>query len=271
MASDESANGAGSVVGMTLPGYRVTAVLESSGATPLLRATRVADSRSVVLKVLELGNEADANDLFVATGANLMRLDAAQAHRVRDTFGSMPGASEDRGHRSAPLAVQPLELWPLDELVARYGPPDVAETVSIVAELVRALVLPHAQGLSYGAIRPEEVLCAHDDVSMLCVFRHGFHEAASHTEESQTDAEQAAPERHSNNGEERAADLTALAALLYELLTGVPPDNLVGGHDGAWHEAGRQPGRRDPPAFPAQSRGPSGAGRPRAASAPREA
>ncbi len=114
----------------------------------------------------------------------------------------------------------------LDELLKRFGPLAPPRAVAIVHQIALALGAAHAAGVMHRDIKPQNILVTPDDFAYLVDF--GI--ASATTDERLTQLGTAvgtwkymAPERFTDAEVTYRADIYALACVLHECLTGVPP------------------------------------------------
>lgn len=108
----------------------------------------------------------------------------------------------------------------------RKGPPTLAETLAIVDAVLRALDYAHARDLIHRDIKPENILITRDEQIKLADF--GLALARGDVRLTADDrvvgtALYMAPEMAMGGNFDQRADLYALGAVFYELLTGQPP------------------------------------------------
>jgi serine/threonine kinase PknH len=117
-------------------------------------------------------------------------------------------------------------------VLRRDGPMAPPRAVAIIGQIASALDAAHASGVIHRDIKPENVLLTKEDFA--CLVNFGI--AAAFTDTHLTKADTAtgtwkymAPERFGDDEITYRVDIYALACVLYECLTGVPPyptDNL---------------------------------------------
>jgi serine/threonine-protein kinase len=111
-------------------------------------------------------------------------------------------------------------------LLNRSGPLSPPRAVAIVRQVGSALDAAHAAGVLHRDVKPENILVSADDFAYLVDF--GIASAASDEKLTQIGTtvgtfKYMAPERFSEAEITYRADIYALACVLYECLTGVPP------------------------------------------------
>lgn len=128
------------------------------------------------------------------------------------------------------LEMRLIEGADLDSLLQREGPLPAPRAVAIIHQVASALDAAHAAGVTHRDVKPQNILITGDDFAYLVDF--GI--ASAKTDEKLTQLGAAvgtlkymAPERFSSDSSSSdatsRADVYALACVLYECLTGVPP------------------------------------------------
>ena len=202
------------------PGYRVREWLGRSSVHATWRAERVADGRSVVLKIL--------------LASQPTPLQIARLHHELEMTGSLPEA--------AVVKALTVERWPtghvlvLDDvggnaLASRVSPHlPLRSALQLGCALADAIAAVHACGVIHKDIKPGNVIVVGEQQVRLTDF--GFavriaRETAREIAPKELEGTLAymAPEQtgRMNRPVDRRADLYALGISLYELLTGVLP------------------------------------------------
>lgn len=124
------------------------------------------------------------------------------------------------------LEMRLVEGTDLDSVLKRFGPLAPPRAVAIITQIASALDAAHAAGVMHRDVKPQNILVTRDDFAYLVDF--GI--ASATTDEKLTQLGTAvgtwkymAPERFSNAEVTYRADIYALACVLYECLTGIPP------------------------------------------------
>ena len=129
------------------------------------------------------------------------------------------------------LAMRYVEGEDLASLLAREGPLEPARAVALVTQVASALDAAHAQGLVHRDVKPANVLLVsqeegeHAYLTDFGIAKATASETAGLTEAGQLlgTVDYLAPETIQNGQATPAADIYALACLLYELLAGTTP------------------------------------------------
>ena len=175
--------------------------------------------RPVALKRLaeNLARDEDLRRRFVREARLAARLAHPNVVRVFDV-------GEDEGRPF--IAMEYVEGETLAELVARRGPLPAAEAARLGVQMCAALAAAHAAGLVHRDVKPQNLLLGSDGVLKLGDFGIAVgHEGTRLTLEGTVlgTAGYLAPEQARGEQVTAAADIYAVGAVLYELLTGEPP------------------------------------------------
>jgi serine/threonine protein kinase len=143
-----------------------------------------------------------------------------------------------------------MEFCP-DGSLAGKGPMRVADVVRIGIQMCGALETAHLHDVLHCDVKPANILLSRDGTAKLSDF--GIAEPVSSNAESgaMLTPQYSAPEVDADGQTSPLSDVYALAASLYELITGAPPFRLPGGDNG--REAIEDRKRRD--AVPKMQRG----------------
>jgi eukaryotic-like serine/threonine-protein kinase len=175
--------------------------------------------RPVALKRLaeNLARDDDLRRRFVREARLAARLAHPNVVRVFDV-------GEDEGRPF--IAMEYVEGETLAELVARRGPLPPAEAATLGVQVCAGLAAAHAAGLVHRDVKPQNLLLSSDGVLKLGDFGIAVgHEGTRLTLEGTVlgTAGYLAPEQARGEQVTAAADIYAVGAVLYELLTGQPP------------------------------------------------
>jgi serine/threonine protein kinase len=180
---------------------------------PVFRAHDPAEGRLVAIKAFQLDltperAAAVAADLQALTTKGLAHPSIAEP-LAAGVESSTPWLAQ---------AYVPAES--LDAALRQYGPPPVADALAIVTHLAGALDFAAAAHIVHGSLHPRDVLVAPDDTHVIdmgvagVLERHGLRATVRRP--------YSAPERVAGSRASREADVFALAAIAYELLSGQP-------------------------------------------------
>jgi serine/threonine-protein kinase len=126
------------------------------------------------------------------------------------------------------IAMEYVEGETLGELLAERGPLPPEEVVQLGVQACRGLAAAHEAGLVHRDVKPQNLLLRHDGVLKLGDFGVAFGLDGTRLTMAGTvvgTAAYLAPEQARGEEVTAAADVYALGAVLYELLTGRPPRN----------------------------------------------
>ena len=186
----------------TLPGYDVQALIGFGVTGEVWRARELATGHTVALKRLR----DDADPVAVAAlrreAPVLRSLDTPYVVRLRAVLGD---------DAETVLVLDHAAGGSLAALLARRGTLDPAEVITVAAPLAQALAAAHACGLVHGAVTPANVLFSADGMPLLADL--GLARLGGPSADDECD---------------EAGDVWALAALCHQMLSGAPPDAVVG-------------------------------------------
>ncbi|HEU5103435.1 MAG TPA: serine/threonine-protein kinase [Roseiflexaceae bacterium] len=198
--------------------YELIAEIGRGGMGVVYRAYEASLDRTIALKVLapELANQPG----FVAR----LRREAISAARLRHPNIALLyefGQSDD----TAFLAMEYLPGRSLRQLL-EAGPLPAERTLSILDQIGQALDYAHSMGIVHRDVKPSNMLIGPGDHAMLIDF--GLAEVSECSLLTSDSAvlgtpHYMAPEQAAGRGAGERADQYALAAVAYEMFTGVPP------------------------------------------------
>jgi serine/threonine-protein kinase len=198
--------------------YELIAEIGRGGMGVVYRAYEAALDRTIALKVLapELANQPG----FVAR----LRREAISAARLRHPNIALLyefGQADD----TAFLAMEYLPGRPLRQLL-EAGPLPTERALGILEQIGQALDYAHSMGIVHRDVKPSNILVSPADQAMLIDF--GLAEVSESTLLTSDSAvlgtpHYMAPEQAAGRGVGERGDQYALAAVAYEMLTGVPP------------------------------------------------
>jgi len=203
-----------------IPGHKVGGVLGSGGFATVYRAWQLAVGREVAVKVDNrvLLTERDRRRFFrEVTAAGRL---SGHPH-VIDVYHA--GTLDD----GRPYLV--MELCPagsLNDMLSRHGPMEAAQVRDIGIKIADALAAAHQAGVLHRDIKPANILVNRYGVVGLSDFGLASIIAAGGEQTASRDALTpafSAPEGFRGEAPTALADIYALGATLYALLTGRPP------------------------------------------------
>jgi serine/threonine protein kinase len=204
--------------GTILSGYRIDGVLGQGGMGIVYEATQLSLSRVVALKVLapHLGSDDAFRTRFRREGEIQALLDHPHIVTIYEAGESEYGVF---------LAMRLVRGPNLKNLIVSREL-DSARTLSILSPIANALDTAHEAGLIHRDIKPQNILIAAQDHPYLADF--GLTKASGESGVTKTGQfvgtiDYVAPEQILGNAAGSPTDIYALAAVLYECLTGVVP------------------------------------------------
>ena len=205
----------------TVPGYQIIRPLAPGGMGVVYRARHVGLNRVVALKMIRAGLHARPEELarFRVEAEAVASLSHPHIIQIYDCaeWNGMPY-----------LAMEFAEGGSLAELLLK-GPLPPLRAAELVETLARAVQFIHERGLIHRDLKPANVLLTDQDVPKLADFglakRLNQDQGLTRSQAVLGTASYMAPEQASGDRHALgpAADIYALGALLYEVLTGRPP------------------------------------------------
>jgi serine/threonine protein kinase, bacterial len=210
---------ADSRVGSLFGPYRLKRLLGSGGFGEVYEAEDTAMHRSVALKLLS--STYSDNEVF---RERLFR-EAHTAGRLREPH-VLPIHSCGEIDGQVYIDMRLVRGVDLETVLQQDGPMDPARAVAIVRQVAAALDAAHAETVIHRDVKPANILLAEHDFASLVDF--GLANAAGDARLTKPGKavgtfDYVAPERLTNGQVDHRCDVYALACVLYELLTGVPP------------------------------------------------
>jgi serine/threonine protein kinase len=206
---------------LTVPGYEILARLDAGGQGVIYKARQLGLNRTVALKTMRYREPADSPNLarFRIEAEAVARLDHPHVVRIHD-FGEHDG----RPYFS-------MELVEGGSLAARLaaGPLAPHDAARLAETLARAMHYAHQRHIIHRDLKPANVLLTADGAVKVADFglarRLDEEGRITVTHTVMGTASYMAPEQAEGRTREvgPAADVYALGAILYEMLTGRPP------------------------------------------------
>lgn len=201
--------------------YRVVWTLVSNEMTEVHLARDDILGRDIVLKVLSKPYTED--DEFVEHFRKEARGSARLSHpNIVSVFDQ--GETEDGTYY---IAMEYLPGGDLKERLAKLGPIPARRAAAVALQVSRALWAAHEGGVVHGGLKPNSVLITESgDVK---VKDFGIAGAVSSTTTDGSDTRHSdpylSPEQAAGGEASRKSDLYSLGVILYEMLTGEPPQD----------------------------------------------
>lgn len=202
-----------------IPGYTMERLLARGGMAAIYIARQAAADLKVACKVLDVQNDLDPEFLsrFMREYATLADLDHPHVIRIFER-----GFAKD-------FAYIAMELCPLGDLKAQVNRvgigPDTA--LDYIDQIAQGLGAAHAIGIVHRDVKPSNILLRDKDTLVVT----DFGVARDTARNTRITREQAivgtplyvSPEQIEGREPDGRCDLYSLGAMLYEMLTGVPP------------------------------------------------
>jgi serine/threonine protein kinase len=233
-ASDEAEP---DLIGAEVDGrYRVLELIGEGGMGKVYLAEHVEIGKRVALKVLHpsYSRMPDLVERFRREARAASKIGHPNIVDVTDSGTTTDG--------SVYFVMEYLEGVELGSIIEREGAIDVARALRISSQICRALAAAHAQGIVHRDLKPENVFLvtrdgAADVVKVLDFGIAKTTEAEAARERRLTSPgmamgtpEYMAPEQAAGRPADSRCDVYALGAIMYEMVTGVPPytgDNFM--------------------------------------------
>ncbi len=204
--------------GTTIAGYRVEGVLGQGGMGVVYEATQLSLNRTIALKLLaaNLGDDPAFRERFRREGLLQAQIDHPNIVTVYEA------GDTDEGLFLAMRLVRGPNLK--DMIVSREL--DAGRTLRILTPIADALDAAHAEGLIHRDIKPQNILVSGRDHAYLADF--GLTKAPGEKSLTKTGQfvgtlDYISPEQIRGKPASKQSDIYALAAVLYECLSGVVP------------------------------------------------
>jgi DNA-binding beta-propeller fold protein YncE/predicted Ser/Thr protein kinase len=206
------------VLGSTLAGYRLDALIARGGMGVVYRATQLALDRTVALKVIarQFADDAGFRDRFLRESRLAARLDHPAVVPVYD-------AREEDGELI--VAMRFVSGGDLKKRIDSDGPLAAVEVVGLLDQIAAALDAAHAAGIVHRDVKPHNILLEGERAYLTdfglakALGDSGVLSGASVV----GTAEYMSPEQWRGGQVGPAADIYSLGCVLYESLTGVVP------------------------------------------------
>ncbi|WP_446215401.1 serine/threonine-protein kinase [Micromonospora sp. IBHARD004] len=204
--------------------YRLDERVATGGMGDVWRATDQVLGRQVAVKVLLPALVSDPD--FIARFRAEARIMASLRNPgIVQVFDSGTDDLPD-GSRADYLVMEFVEGEPLSRRIEAAGQLEVAETMSIVAQVAQSLHAAHARGIVHRDVKPSNLLVQDNGSVVLVDF--GVARSTNVTSITSTNAVPGtalymAPEQAAGRPVSGATDIYALGAVTYCCLTGGPP------------------------------------------------
>ncbi len=204
--------------------YRLDDRVATGGMGDVWRATDLVLGRQVAVKILLPALVSDPD--FIARFRAEARIVASlRSPGIVQVFDCGEDELPD-GSRADYLVMEFVDGEPLSRRIEAAGHLEVAETMSIVAQVAQALHAAHTRGIVHRDVKPSNLLVKEDGSVVLVDF--GVARSTNVTSITSTNAVPGtalymAPEQAAGRPVSGATDIYALGAVAYCCLTGTPP------------------------------------------------
>src|SRR5262245_42133582 len=216
--------------------YRIIELIGEGGMGKVYLAEHVEIGKRVALKVLHpsYSRMPDLVERFRREGRAASKIGHPNIVDVTDSGTTADG--------SVYFVMEYLEGVEVGSVIEREGAIDVARALRIASQICRALAAAHAQGIVHRDLKPENIFLitrdgAADVVKVLDFGIAKTTEAEAARERRLTSPgmamgtpEYMAPEQAAGRPADARCDVYALGAIMYEMVTGIPPysgDNFM--------------------------------------------
>ncbi len=218
--AEKAAEKSRGLIGTTFSGHEIEGELGRGGMGVVYRARQVKLNRTVALKMLTGHYGADELKRFLAEAETAARLQHANIVHIYEV-------GENEG---VPFfSMEFVEGGSLADRLRKNGPPPVREAAALMMSVARALHFAHQNGVVHRDMKPGNVLMDSNDVPKVADFgiakRLSDDSALTLSGAVIGTPAYMAPEQAKGTSRHvgPAADVYALGAMLYEMLTGRPP------------------------------------------------
>jgi DNA-binding beta-propeller fold protein YncE/tRNA A-37 threonylcarbamoyl transferase component Bud32 len=206
------------VIGSTLAGYRLDALIARGGMGVVYRATHLALDRPVALKVIarQYADSAAFRRRFIRESQLAAQLDHPNVVPVYD-------AREEDGELL--VAMRLVKGGDLRRRIDRDGPLPPAEALQLLGQIASALDAAHAAGIVHRDVKPHNILLEgeHAYLSDFGLAKALGESGAASSASVVGTAHYMSPEQWRADRVGPAADVYSLGCVLYEAVTGIAP------------------------------------------------
>ncbi|WP_319462857.1 serine/threonine-protein kinase, partial [Micromonospora sp. RTP1Z1] len=204
--------------------YRLVERVATGGMGDVWRAKDQVLGRQVAVKVLLPALVSDP-DFIARFRAEARIMASLRSPGIVQVFDSGTDDLPDGSHADF-LVMEFVEGEPLSRRIEAAGQLEVAETMSIVAQVAQSLDAAHARGIVHRDVKPSNLLVQQDGTVVLVDF--GVARSTNVTSITSANAVPGtalymAPEQAAGHPVSGATDIYALGAVAYCCLTGGPP------------------------------------------------
>ena len=202
--------------GRALRGYQLGRQIGQGAFGTIYQASQPSVGREVAIKVVraELANDPEFIRRFDAEAQIVARLEHPHIVPLFDYWREPGGAY---------LVMRYLRGGSAEQLVRDRAPVPMSKAIQVVEEVGGALAAAHARGVVHRDVKPANILFDEDGNSYLADFGIATGVGSETGSASASSPVYASPEQVIGAESAPSADLYALGAVLYELLTGLAP------------------------------------------------
>ncbi len=204
-----------------LPGYEVKSILGRGGMGVVYRARQVSLNRSVALKMIlsGVGSSPETQKRFATEAAIVAKLQHPHIVQIYE-YGT--------AHGQPYVALELVEGESLGQRI-RGKPQPVKWSCKVMTKVARAMHAAHVQGIIHRDLKPSNILMSKDGEPKIGDFglakEINSEQGLTGSADVMGTPSYMAPEQAAGKAREitSSADVYALGAILFELLTGRPP------------------------------------------------
>lgn len=217
-----------------IPGYRLHEEIGRGGMGVVYRATQVSMEREVAVKVLSKRLSKDQNfcKKFLQEARNAAKLNH------ENIMGGIDCGEASGLHY---FVMELVNGESLQDILDRDGPLDVERAFAVLEQVARGLKHAHSHSIVHRDIKPDNIMVTKDNVAKICDF--GLAKPARKEGQGVKGATcegtpyYCAPEQALGRTDiDAKADIYALGATLYHLLTGETPFDGENARKILWHQ-----------------------------------
>lgn len=204
------------MIGRSIENYKILEKLNRTEAIGVYKAVDLLLNRNVIIKVLEgeISHRPELTEGFRYEAATLAKL----AHSCIPTLHSLTAADDELF-----MISEFAEGETLDRVLMREGKISIEKAVTIFTQVFDCVEYTHKAGIAHGRLKTSDVMLT--DAGKVKILGYGTFEKNPSveliSEEERLEAvETTFPNRTSKNTSGKENDIYALAAMLYETLTG---------------------------------------------------
>jgi serine/threonine protein kinase len=209
LSLDDAPSGPDPLIGARIAGFAIEAPLGRGRYGAVYRGTQIALHRPVAIKILaeRFARDPERVRAFLVEARRAGALNHPNLVQVHDVIAD--GARH--------LLVMELMTGSVGDLIGEHGPLDEETVMRILGDVSAALAFAEANRLVHRDVKPDNILCASDGTYKLADL------GIAHQERIFGSPHYVAPEQARGGAIDGRADLYALGATAFHLLSGRPP------------------------------------------------